>query len=143
MRSVSILILILTLLIYVLDPRSRGATQIHHFEPRTFPAQGTSELPCLSSSPRKDEQRTAHEWPRLPLTRESRATNELTALPQSPFSFPLYNRKSNARASRLSHVGSIVAVRFIIHFAFAYFYHLQITYVLTAYAICDIRYNYT
>jgi hypothetical protein len=54
--------------------------------------------------PRKDEQRTAPEWPRLPLTRDSRATNEHAALPQSPFSFPLYNRKSNARASRLSHL---------------------------------------
>jgi hypothetical protein len=33
-------------------------------------------LKDLSSSPRKDEQRKALEWPRLPLTRESRATNE-------------------------------------------------------------------
>jgi hypothetical protein len=49
------------------------------------------ELPYLSSSPRKYEQRTAPEWPRLPLTRESRATNEHTILPQSAFSFPLYN----------------------------------------------------
>ena len=61
-------------------------------------------LPHLFSSTRKDEQRKAPEWPRLPLTRESRATNEHTALPQSPFSFPIYNRKSNARASRLSHL---------------------------------------
>jgi hypothetical protein len=37
---------------------------------------------------RKDEQRAAHEWPRLPLTRELRETNEQAALPQSPFSFP-------------------------------------------------------
>jgi hypothetical protein len=37
-------------------------------------------------------------------TRESRATNEHTTLPQSPFSFPIYNRKSNARASRLGHL---------------------------------------
>jgi hypothetical protein len=39
-----------------------------------------------------------------PPTRELRATNEHITLPQSPFSFPLYNRKSNARASRLSHL---------------------------------------
>ena len=65
---------------------------------------GKRELPYLSSSPRKDEQRTALEWPRLPLTRESRATKDHTILPQPPFSFPLYNRKSNARASRHSHL---------------------------------------
>jgi hypothetical protein len=35
---------------------------------------------------------------------KSRPTNEYTALPQSPFSFPIYNRKSNARVSRLSHL---------------------------------------
>jgi hypothetical protein len=46
----------------------------------------------------------ALEWPRLPLTRESRATKDHTTLPQPPFSFPLYNRKSNARASRPSHL---------------------------------------
>ena len=46
----------------------------------------------------------ALEWPRLPLTRESRATKDHTILPQPPFSFPLYNRKSNARASRHSHL---------------------------------------
>ena len=34
--------------------------------------------------------------------RESRVTNEHATLPQSPFSFSLCNRKSNARASRLS-----------------------------------------
>jgi hypothetical protein len=46
----------------------------------------------MKKKPRKDEQRAAPEWPRLPLTWESRATNEHTTLPQSPFSFPLYNR---------------------------------------------------
>ena len=71
---------------YVLDPRSRGATQILHLEPRTLPAQGKRALPYLSSPPRKDEQRTAPEWPRLPLKRESRATNEHATPPQSPFS---------------------------------------------------------
>jgi hypothetical protein len=30
---------------YVPDPRSRGATQIHHLEPRTLPAQGKRALP--------------------------------------------------------------------------------------------------
>ena len=88
----------------VLGPRSRGATQIYHLTPRTSPAQGKRELPYLSSSPREDEQHKALEWPRLPLTRESRATNEHAILPQPPFSFPLYNRKSNARASRPSHL---------------------------------------
>ena len=48
---------------YVLDPRSRGATQIYHLEPRTLPAQGKHELPYLSSSPRKDEQCTALSGP--------------------------------------------------------------------------------
>jgi hypothetical protein len=99
------------LILYVPDPRSRGATQIHHLEHRTLPAQGKCALPCLSSSTRKDEQRTAPEWPRIPLTRESRATNEHTILPQSPFSFSICNRKSNARASRLSHLWPLFAVQ--------------------------------
>jgi hypothetical protein len=60
---------------------------IVHLTPRTLPAQGKRELPYISSSPRKDEQHKALEWPRLPLTRESRATNEHAILPQSPFSF--------------------------------------------------------
>jgi hypothetical protein len=92
------------LILYVLDTRSREATQIYHLKPRTLPAQGKRELSYLSSPPRKDEQRTSLEWPRLPLTRESRATKDHTILPQPPFSFPLYNRKSNARASRYSHL---------------------------------------
>ena len=61
----------------------------------------------------KDEQRTAHEWP-LPLTRDSRATNEHTVPPShSPPSlspFTIDNRKSNARASRLSHLWPLLAV---------------------------------
>jgi hypothetical protein len=72
----------------VLGPRSRGATKVHYLGPRTFPAQGKRELPYLSSSPRKDEKRKAPEWPRLPPTRESRATNEHTALPQPPYPPP-------------------------------------------------------
>jgi hypothetical protein len=71
-------------------------------EPHRSTILNLEHCPCPSSSTRKDEQRTAPEWPRLPLTRESRATNEHAALPQSPFFFPIYNRKSNARASRLS-----------------------------------------
>ena len=78
----------------MLGPRSRGATQIHHPEPRAFPAQGKRALPYLSSSPRKDEQRTAPEWPRLPLTRESRATNEHAILPQPPSLSPFTTGKA-------------------------------------------------
>jgi hypothetical protein len=50
------------------------------------------------------------EWPRLPLTRESRATSEHAVLPQSPFYFPLYNRKSNVRAFRLGHLRPLFAI---------------------------------
>jgi hypothetical protein len=60
---------------YVLDPRSRGATKTYHLKPRTLPAQGKDEQRKAPES-RKNEQRTAPEWPRLPLTRESRATND-------------------------------------------------------------------
>jgi hypothetical protein len=36
-------------IMYVLESRSRGATQVYRLEPRTFPAQGKREWPYLSS----------------------------------------------------------------------------------------------
>jgi hypothetical protein len=58
---------------YMLGPRSRGATQTRHLEPRTLPAQGN--VSCLIFPLHQGK------WPRLPLTRESRATNEHAILP--------------------------------------------------------------
>jgi hypothetical protein len=60
---------------------------IHRLGPRILPAQGKRELPYLSSSPRKDGQRTAPEWPRLP---PQGSRGQLTSMPsyRSPPSLP-------------------------------------------------------
>jgi hypothetical protein len=47
------------------EPQRSTTLNLEHY---TLPAQGQRGLSYLSSSPRKDEQRTAPEWPRLPLT---------------------------------------------------------------------------
>jgi hypothetical protein len=54
----------------------------------------------LHQSPRKDEQRKAPEWPRLPLTRESRATNENEILLGSYRNSPSLSPFTTGKATR-------------------------------------------
>jgi hypothetical protein len=90
-----------------------GQTQTYHLKPIKhcpLKANASCLIFPLHQGKMSSAQPLSAEWPRLPLTRESRATNEQTALPQPLFYFPLYNRKSNARASLLSHLWPLFAV---------------------------------
>jgi hypothetical protein len=91
---------------------SRGDTQLYRPEPRTLPAQGRRELHSLSTSPRKDEQRTAPELPRPPPSQGSRG--QLTSIPPyhsfsspslSPFTIGKATRAHPALAIYLASIG--------------------------------------